>query len=153
MAQAIKPTALVVENDEMQRTHVSTLLEESEMNVIQCESAEAAVYVLDQSGGCLSIIFTDVELAGIMDGIELAHRPTEVPRFAYNRDIGHATHKAPSRWDNLHGKALECDRCSARGAEIASLTVLLVQAVECARHRPYRHRMRGGHSSLSAIWM
>jgi CheY-like chemotaxis protein len=73
MAQAIKPTALVVENDEMQRTHVSTLLEESEMKVIQCESAEAAVYVLDQSGGCLSIIFTDVELAGIMDGIELAH--------------------------------------------------------------------------------
>jgi CheY-like chemotaxis protein len=51
MAQAIKPTALVVENDEMQRTLVSTLLEESAMNVIQCESAEAAVYVLDQSGG------------------------------------------------------------------------------------------------------
>ncbi len=136
MAQAIKPTALVVENDEMQRTLVSTLLEESEMNVIQCESAEAAVYVLDQSGGCLSIIFTDVELAG---------------RFAYNRDIGHATHKTPSRWDNLHGKALECDRYSARGAEIASLIVLL--AVECARHRPYRRRMRGGHSSLSAVWM
>jgi len=57
----------------------ATLLEESEMNVIQCESAEAAVYVLDQSGRGLSIIFTDVELAGIMDGIELApHRPTEV---------------------------------------------------------------------------
>src|SRR6266404_8871976 len=62
------------------------------------------------------------------------HRPTEVPRFAYNRDIGHATHKTPSRWDNLHGKALECDRYSARGAEIASLIVLL--AVECAVTHP-----------------
>ena len=71
MPQAI--TALVVENDEMRRTLVITLLEESEMNVIQCESAEAAVDVLDQSGGRLSVIFTDVELAGIMDGIELAH--------------------------------------------------------------------------------
>jgi len=72
MAQAVKPTALVVENDEMQRTLVSMLLEEGEMYVIQCDSAEAAVHVLDQSGGRLSIILTDVELAGTMDGIELA---------------------------------------------------------------------------------
>ncbi len=152
MAQAIKPTALVVENDEMQRTLVSTLLEESEMNVIQCESAEAAVYVLDQSGGCLSIIFTDVELAGIMDGIELAHIARQrFPDLHIIVTSGTPRIKTPSRWDNLHGKALECDRYSARGAEIASLIVLL--AVECARHRPYRRRMRGGHSSLSAVWM
>jgi len=72
MAQAVKPTALVVENDEMQRTLVSMLLEEGEMYVIQCDSAEAAVHVLDQSGGRLSIMLTDVELAGAMDGIELA---------------------------------------------------------------------------------
>ena len=72
MAQAVKPTALVVENDEMQRTLVSMLLEEGEMYVIQCDSAEAAVHVLDRSGGRLSIILTDVELAGTMDGIELA---------------------------------------------------------------------------------
>ena len=51
MAQAVKPTALVVENDEMQRTLVSMLLEAGEMYVIQCDSAEAAVHVLDQWGG------------------------------------------------------------------------------------------------------
>ena len=72
MAQAVKPTALVVENDEVQRTLASMLLEEDEMYVIQCDSAEAAVHVLNQSGGRLSIILTDVELAGTMDGIELA---------------------------------------------------------------------------------
>ena len=105
MAQAIKPTALVVENDEMQRTHVSTLLEESEMKVIQCESAEAAVYVLDQSGGCLSIIFTDVELAGIMDGIELAHIARQrFPDLHIIVTSGTPRIKAPSRWDNLHAK-------------------------------------------------
>src|SRR5258708_1993611 len=142
MAQAIKPTALVVENDEMQRTLVSTLLEESEMNVIQCESAEAAVYVLDQSGGCLSIIFTDVELAGIMDGIELSHIARQrFPDLHIIVTSGMPRIKTPSRWDNLHGKALECDRYSARGTEIASLIVLL--AVECARHRPYRRRIPG----------
>jgi CheY-like chemotaxis protein len=72
MGQAFKPTALVVENDELQRSLVSALLEESNMNVIQCESAEAAVLILDQSGDCVSMVFTDVELAGSMDGIELA---------------------------------------------------------------------------------
>jgi hypothetical protein len=42
------------------------------MKVIQCESAEAAVLVLNKVGGCLSILFTDVNLAGVMNGAELA---------------------------------------------------------------------------------
>ena len=50
MAYAHRSTALVVENDEMQRTLVSLLLEESEMNVIECESAEAAEMVLQRRG-------------------------------------------------------------------------------------------------------
>jgi DNA-binding LytR/AlgR family response regulator len=41
--------------------------------VIQCESAEAALRVLERIGGCLSMLFTDVNLAGTIDGIELAH--------------------------------------------------------------------------------
>ncbi len=57
-------TALVVEDDHAQRSLVSMLLEESDIKVIQCESAEAAVLVLNKIGGCLSILFTDVNLAG-----------------------------------------------------------------------------------------
>jgi hypothetical protein len=38
-----------------------------------CESAEAALRVLERVGGCLSMMFTDVNLAGTMDGITLAH--------------------------------------------------------------------------------
>jgi DNA-binding NtrC family response regulator len=68
-----RTTALVVENDEMLRSLVSLLLEESDMDVIQCESAEAAVLILEESGDQVSLVFTDVELAGVMDGIELAH--------------------------------------------------------------------------------
>jgi DNA-binding NtrC family response regulator len=73
MGQAYKPTALVVENDEMQRSLVSLLLEESEMQVISCESAEAALAVLEKIGFQVTMLFTDVELAGTMDGIELAY--------------------------------------------------------------------------------
>jgi hypothetical protein len=43
---AVAPVALVVEDDDMQREMLATLLEESEMSVIQCENAEAAVSVL-----------------------------------------------------------------------------------------------------------
>jgi DNA-binding NtrC family response regulator len=72
-ATPFRPTALVVEDDEMQREMIAMLLEESEMGVIQCESAEAALLVLDKMGGCISMMFADVNLAGRIDGIELAH--------------------------------------------------------------------------------
>jgi DNA-binding NtrC family response regulator len=67
-----KPTALVVEDDQDQRELVSLLLEECDMAVIQCESAESAEAVLERVGGSLSMIFTDVRLAGAMNGAELA---------------------------------------------------------------------------------
>jgi CheY-like chemotaxis protein len=70
--QRYKRTVLVVEDDALQRETIVTLLEESEMDVIQCESGEAAELVLDHVGGCLTTLLTDVNLAGTMDGIELA---------------------------------------------------------------------------------
>lgn len=72
MGRALKHTALVVEDDELQRELVSLIFEESEMNVIQCESAEAAAVVLEKGGRDLTVMFTDVELAGKMSGVELA---------------------------------------------------------------------------------
>jgi two-component system, cell cycle response regulator CpdR len=69
--------ALVVEDDALQRSLLSLLLEESQMEVIQCESAEAAERVLERSGRCLSLLVTDVELAGPMTGLELAQAATD----------------------------------------------------------------------------
>jgi two-component system, cell cycle response regulator CpdR len=64
--------ALVVEDDALQRQSIAMLLQECEMDVIQCESGEAAELVLEHVGGCLATLLTDVKLAGTMDGIELA---------------------------------------------------------------------------------
>jgi CheY-like chemotaxis protein len=71
-AQTYKRLALVVEDDPVQRETIVTLLEGSDMDVIQCESGEAAEMVLEHVGGCLTTLLTDVSLAGAMDGIELA---------------------------------------------------------------------------------
>ncbi|MGY4476677.1 response regulator [Bradyrhizobium sp. USDA 3364] len=65
--------ALVVEDDPMQREMIALLLEESEFDVISCESAEAAELVLWSSGESVVLMLTDVELAGNMTGVELAH--------------------------------------------------------------------------------
>jgi two-component system cell cycle response regulator CpdR len=69
-------TALVVEDDPMQREMLCVLLEESNYAVIQCESAEAAELVLDKHASSLALMITDVSLAGRMSGIELARIAT-----------------------------------------------------------------------------
>ncbi|CAN7675781.1 response regulator [Bradyrhizobium sp. LjRoot220] len=72
-SKPIRATALVVEDDPMQREMICLLLEESEMDVIECESGEAAEIVLEQAGASLVMLMTDVQLAGHMNGVELAH--------------------------------------------------------------------------------
>ncbi len=52
---------------------VAAILEESEMGVIECETAEQALSVLEKLGASLSLVFTDIRLAGQIDGIALAH--------------------------------------------------------------------------------
>ena len=72
-ARPLRAKALVVEDDPIQREMIGLLLEESDFDVIACESAEAAELVLQRSGGNLDLMMTDVNLAGTMDGVALAH--------------------------------------------------------------------------------
>jgi DNA-binding NtrC family response regulator len=71
-SKPIRAIALIVEDDPMQREMISMLLEESEYEVILCETAEEALLVLDRKGRKLSFLMTDVNLAGPMSGAELA---------------------------------------------------------------------------------
>jgi DNA-binding NtrC family response regulator len=72
-SKPFRATALIVEDDPTQREMICLLLEESDYDVIQCESAEAAELVLKRSGGRVVLLMTDVNLAGRMSGVELAH--------------------------------------------------------------------------------
>ena len=72
MGQA-NPIALVVEDDVFQRVDLMMMLEESEMDVIDCDSAETALRELEKTGERVSMLLTDVNLAGEIDGVELAH--------------------------------------------------------------------------------
>lgn len=72
-----KPVALVVEDDTDQRELIGTLFEESDVQVIECASAEAAMQVMEQVGDRTVMVFTDVKLAGVMDGVDLARTVTD----------------------------------------------------------------------------
>jgi DNA-binding NtrC family response regulator len=69
----VHPIAVVVEDDIWQREELALLLEQSEMDVVKCDSAERALRALAKFGERISTVVTDVNLAGKIDGVELAH--------------------------------------------------------------------------------
>jgi CheY-like chemotaxis protein len=68
-----KPIALVVEDDATEREFASILLEECDMEVIPCASAEAAASVLEACDEIPCFLFTAVSLPGVLTGADLAH--------------------------------------------------------------------------------
>ncbi|GJD34765.1 hypothetical protein FMGBMHLM_1668 [Methylobacterium aerolatum] len=66
------PIALVVEDDAAVRDLATAVLEESDLGVIACESAEDALSVLESGDVTVALLFADVRLPGAMDGMTLA---------------------------------------------------------------------------------
>ena len=64
--------ALIVEDDPDVRDLAAALLEETELDVIEVESADAALAYLQERGGEVAMMFADVCLPGDMDGVQLA---------------------------------------------------------------------------------
>jgi hypothetical protein len=65
-------TALVVEDDTLQRETLADLLKDEGLEVIECTTAEAAELVVASTGTELKALITDVSLGGEMSGSELA---------------------------------------------------------------------------------
>jgi len=68
------PIALIVEDDPDLRVLGAALLEETGLRVIECEDAEAALAVLAREGGRVALVFADIRLGGLLDGVDLARR-------------------------------------------------------------------------------
>ncbi|WP_426412562.1 response regulator [Bradyrhizobium ganzhouense] len=67
----LRPTAIVVEDDDIQREMLALLLQERNFEVLQCEDAETAALALKARHPAL--IVTDISLVGKMDGVDLAY--------------------------------------------------------------------------------
>ena len=64
--------ALVVEDDPDVRSLAGAMLEETDLKVIEVESAEEALAFLEKHGEAVALMFTDVWLSGRLDGVDLA---------------------------------------------------------------------------------
>src|SRR5215471_18961054 len=72
MGQAVRPTALIVDNNAQQRELLGTLLEEIGLEVIDVASSEEAVNVLRVSAHKVVFIVAAMNLPSFMDGARLA---------------------------------------------------------------------------------
>ena len=71
-AQQKRRAVLIVEDDAELRSLTAALLEDEEIDTIECESAEAALAVMLIGGQEVAMIFADIRLPGAMDGVDLA---------------------------------------------------------------------------------
>jgi DNA-binding NtrC family response regulator len=71
-AQQERRAVLIVEDDADLRSLTAALLEDEQLDTIECESAEAALATMLIGGRDVAIIFADIRLRGVMDGVDLA---------------------------------------------------------------------------------
>jgi two-component system, response regulator PdtaR len=67
------PTVLVTEDDELLRLNASELLEESGYTVVEADSAEEALKVMEARKD-VRLLFTDIQMPPGCDGLELARQ-------------------------------------------------------------------------------
>jgi len=72
MGRAVRPTALIVDDDAQQRELIAILLEETGLDVIPVASSEEAVNVLRISARKIVLIVAAMDLPSFMDGARLA---------------------------------------------------------------------------------
>jgi DNA-binding NtrC family response regulator len=71
MGQAVRQKVLVVEDEPDLRSLAATLIEETDLQVVEMSSADAALAFLEHHADEVVMVFTDVGLPGKSDGVDL----------------------------------------------------------------------------------
>jgi len=71
MGQAIRRKVLVVEDEPELRHLAATVIEEADLDVVEVETADAALAFLKDHADEVVMVFTDVTLPGRADGVDL----------------------------------------------------------------------------------
>ena len=76
MVESRKPTVLIVEDEAFIRMEAADVLTDAGCNSLEAGDAEEALMVLDEHPE-VSLLFTDINMPGAMDGLVLAKRVME----------------------------------------------------------------------------
>jgi CheY-like chemotaxis protein len=71
-ANPIRDTALIVEDDYEIRCLAAAILEETDLRVVETDSAEEALHFLRDNAQKVALVFADIRLPCLMDGVDLA---------------------------------------------------------------------------------
>ena len=66
------PVVLVVEDEPVIRMDAAETLEDEGFEVVEAATARAALAILEKRQGDVAVLFTDVDMPGNMNGLELA---------------------------------------------------------------------------------
>lgn len=98
-----QPLVLVVEDEPLVRLDITLAMVDAGFAVIEVPDAEQALELLETRKS-IGLVFTDVELAGKIDGLELANRvKTDWPHIPVMVTSGSAT-PGPDLADNFIAK-------------------------------------------------
>ena len=114
------PVALIVEDDPDLRELSAALMEETDLRVVECVDAEAAMTFLAHEGQDVALVFSDIRLPGELDGVDLARRVKALwPHIAVVVTSGFELRRPERLPDNvtLHAEALARARRSDAGRE------------------------------------
>ena len=65
------PVVLIVEDEFLIRLHAAQIIEEAGFDVIEASNADEAISILEVRSD-ITILFTDIQMPGSMDGLKLA---------------------------------------------------------------------------------
>ncbi|MET3996994.1 CheY-like chemotaxis protein [Bradyrhizobium sp. i1.4.4] len=68
---ARRPVVLIVEDDLLIRLHAAQIIEDAGFDVIEASNADEAISILEARSD-ITILFTDIQMPGSMDGLKLA---------------------------------------------------------------------------------
>ncbi len=66
------PVVMVVEDEPLIRMNAADILEDEGFEVLEAATARAALAILEKRDGDIAALFTDVDMPGDMNGLELA---------------------------------------------------------------------------------
>lgn len=77
MGKSDAPFSLVVDDDAMILMDACAILKDAGFRCLEAEDGNKAVAMLDEHGAHVTLLFSDVEMPGGIDGFELARRAAE----------------------------------------------------------------------------
>jgi CheY-like chemotaxis protein len=111
--QQKRRAVLIVEDDAELCRLTAALFEDDKVDTITCETAEAALATMLIRGREVALIFAEIRLPGVMDGVDLAREVRMRWPFlpvVLTSGLPRRASRRATAWGRLHAQAVATDR-------------------------------------------